>query len=402
MPYSPDDLTTATEYEDPADAGGFQLAGPDLVHQTEPVSAGPFDLPEVRNWTRRQGPNTGRRDVFAEIGAYVRDPQTGQATVTERELARNLGVERKTVIRRIAILEQFGFLTQAHIRDALGHIISTTYTLAGVDSQWQPTAEIGDEDVSTDAYRQRQDRNLLHQQIEALAAQVKELGGVPAVEIPKWDRIERPHTQTHPYVPFWDVGTSPPPPSLSAKTISNDLSVTPAPKSPSPESAIVAFCRRYYDDYIAPGKVKGEKGLNHIGGAMRTFLENPIEFERWQRIVAREIARSDEQVASEYGAGNPVVTGDPDPQAEQVLAKIVDELAEHLPRPTTETWLLPLVGHRLSDTELVIVCPTQFVAEWIEQRIYQAVQKAAEKVLGRPVDLVLALREGWNNAEEEE
>ena len=52
-------------------AEGSQLPYVDVVHQAaaEYVSPGPFDLPEVRAWTRRQGLNVGRRDVLSEIGA---------------------------------------------------------------------------------------------------------------------------------------------------------------------------------------------------------------------------------------------------------------------------------------------------------------------------------------------
>ena len=172
----------------------------DVVHQAaaEYVSPGPFDLPEVRAWTRRQGPNVGRRDVLSEIGAYVRDLSTGEATVTYGEIAQNLGIERKAVGSKIDVLETYGFLATHHNRDSKGYIVSTTYILAGVYSNWMTTVEVGDQDVTSAKYRQEQ----LLLQLEALAAQVIELGGVPVVDVPNRDRTEE--REINPYVPNRD------------------------------------------------------------------------------------------------------------------------------------------------------------------------------------------------------
>ena len=97
--------------------------------------------------------------------------------------------------------------------------MSTTYILAGVYSNWMTTVEVGGKDVTSAKYRQEQ----LLLQLEALAAQVVELGGVPVVDIPNRDRTDERERKIYPsllilsekrkinpYVPKWDIGIAPP------------------------------------------------------------------------------------------------------------------------------------------------------------------------------------------------
>ena len=304
----------------------------DVVHQaaTEYVSPGPFDLPEVRAWTRRQGPNVGRRDVLSEIGAYVRDLSTGEATVSHGEIAQNLGIERKAVGSKIDVLETYGFLATHHNRDSKGYIVSTTYILAGVYSNWMTTVEVGDQDVTSAKYRQEQ----LLLQLEALAAQVIELGGVPVVDVPNRDRTvereinpyvpnrdrtEEREREINPYVPKWDIGIA----HLSPNPVRNRTTAT----SPTVDDIIYQFCVAHYDQYLARGRVQGEKGFDAIGGAMRSFRQRPEEFARWRGIVARESAEDGQPAALQ-----------PEGEAESTLTVPLESDIDGGPGPPFMDW----------------------------------------------------------------
>ena len=76
--------------------------------------------------------------------------------------------------------------------------MSTTYILTGVYSNWLTPDFDGGQDVTSAKYRQEQ----LLLQLEALAAQVIELGGVPVVYVP--NRYRTNEREIYPYVPKWD------------------------------------------------------------------------------------------------------------------------------------------------------------------------------------------------------
>ena len=68
-----------------------------------------------------------------------------------------------------------------------------------------------------------------------------------------------------------------------------------------------------------------------------------------------------------------------------------------LPRPTFETWLKPTEGVVQSQTTegtqvLVVEAPTPFAVEWLERRMFHALQRTLEKVAGYPVELQLQVR----------
>ena len=83
--------------------------------------------------------------------------------------------------------------------------------------------------------------------------------------------------------------------------------------------------------------------------------------------------------------------------AREVWRAVLGDLQMQLPRPTFETWLKPTEGVALSsdaDGEQVFVveAPTPFAVEWLERRMFHALQNTLEKVAGHPVQLHLQVR----------
>ena len=78
--------------------------------------------------------------------------------------------------------------------------------------------------------------------------------------------------------------------------------------------------------------------------------------------------------------------------AREVWRAVLGDLQLQLPRPTYETWLKPTEGVAHESDSFVVEAPTSFAVEWLERRMYQALQKSLEKVVGHPLDLQLRVK----------
>ncbi len=83
--------------------------------------------------------------------------------------------------------------------------------------------------------------------------------------------------------------------------------------------------------------------------------------------------------------------------AREVWRAVLGDLQMQLPRPTFETWLKPTEGVSLSQESdggqvFVVEAPTPFAVEWLERRMFHALQRTLEKVAGHPVELRLQVR----------
>ena len=63
-----------------------------------------------------------------------------------------------------------------------------------------------------------------------------------------------------------------------------------------------------------------------------------------------------------------------------------------LPRPTFETWLKPTEGIADNGQVFVVEAPTAFAVEWLEKRMFHALNRTLEKVAGQPLELQLQVR----------
>ncbi len=83
--------------------------------------------------------------------------------------------------------------------------------------------------------------------------------------------------------------------------------------------------------------------------------------------------------------------------AREVWKAVLGELQMQVPRPTFETWLKPTEGVAQSQSNdggqaFVVEAPTPFAVEWLERRMFHALHRTLEKVLGHPVELQLRVK----------
>lgn len=78
--------------------------------------------------------------------------------------------------------------------------------------------------------------------------------------------------------------------------------------------------------------------------------------------------------------------------AREVWRAVLGDLQMQLPRPTFETWLKPTEGVAENGDTFIVEAPTPFAVEWLERRMFHALQRTLEKVAGRPLELHLQVK----------
>ena len=78
--------------------------------------------------------------------------------------------------------------------------------------------------------------------------------------------------------------------------------------------------------------------------------------------------------------------------AREVWRAVLGDLQLQLPRPTFETWLKPTEGVAFDGNTFVVEAPNSFAVEWLERRMYHALQKTLKKVSGREFELELKVK----------
>jgi chromosomal replication initiator protein len=78
--------------------------------------------------------------------------------------------------------------------------------------------------------------------------------------------------------------------------------------------------------------------------------------------------------------------------AREVWRAVLGDLQLQLPRPTYETWLKPTEGISYDELSFVVEAPNSFAVEWLERRMYHALQKTLKKVSGREFELQLRVK----------
>ena len=71
---------------------------------------------------------------------------------------------------------------------------------------------------------------------------------------------------------------------------------------------------------------------------------------------------------------------------------MLGDLQMQLPRPTFETWLKSTEGVADDGETFIVEAPTPFAVEWLERRMFHALQRTLEKVADRPLQLQLRVR----------
>ena len=80
------------------------------------------------------------------------------------------------------------------------------------------------------------------------------------------------------------------------------------------------------------------------------------------------------------------------PSAREVWRAVLGDLQMQLPRPTFETWLKPTEGVAENGQIFIVEVPTSFAVEWLERRMFYALQRTLEKVVDRPMELQLRVK----------
>ena len=78
--------------------------------------------------------------------------------------------------------------------------------------------------------------------------------------------------------------------------------------------------------------------------------------------------------------------------AREVWRAVLGDLQLQLPRPTYETWLKPTEGISCDELSFVVEAPNSFAVEWLERRMYHALQKTLKKVSGCDFELQLQVK----------
>ena len=79
----------------------------------------------------------------------------------------------------------------------------------------------------------------------------------------------------------------------------------------------------------------------------------------------------------------------PDPEAKALWDEVLASLQAQLPRPTFETWVKPTAGLAFQGDLFIVAAPTVFAVEWLEKRMFHALQSALERAAGRSLQLQL-------------
>ena len=88
-----------------------------------------------------------------------------------------------------------------------------------------------------------------------------------------------------------------------------------------------------------------------------------------------------------------------DPDARSLWRAVLADLQLQLPRPTFDTWLKPTAGVAFQEDRFIVVAPTPFAVEWLERRMFHALQSTLERAAGRGLQLQLQALEAHNGNE---
>ena len=79
----------------------------------------------------------------------------------------------------------------------------------------------------------------------------------------------------------------------------------------------------------------------------------------------------------------------PDPDAGSLWSRVLEDLRPQVPRHAFDTWLKPTAGVAFRGDQFIVAAPTALAMEWLERRMFHALQSALEKATGRGLQLRL-------------
>ena len=196
------------------------------------------------------------------------------------------------------------------------------------------------------------------------------------------------------------LGVPPVPPSEPADPPSREPPLRANPPLPPEEPPPPQFPE--VDQWVAENWERLKAGgIKSYVGYREWLRKHPHEIE-----IQAEKWRAADQAEERAAQGNrrnppedltvPVWDGPPpDPEAGQLWSTVLDNLRAKLPRPTFETWLKPTTGMAIDPGDvdvLVVGAPTPFAVEWLERRMFHALQTELQKVADKSLDLRFTVR----------
>ena len=390
-----------------------QLPIVDIAHQTSDAEAPDslenppiFADKRVAAWIHMQGPrrlpgqdakclNPTWRGILNQLGEYV-DPETGEAWPSQLTLAKLMDTKVGVINRVLKGAEELGYFTITKRLWPGSKWRHNVYRFAGIDSAWQVTEEKGYETAILSADKAKIAE--LERQLSILMADyaAKGLDLPQGIEMEVRGNFTERESATkerdsdsyylteNESVNQWEAESL----SLEESSVALAESDTVPPSDP-----VAEFVDANLDNLI-------EGGWKHRGGIMRVFREDPAEMERWRRILDEmgpEVEGYRDALEDTGPQEAQVVS--PDPVAEEVWNAVLDRLASDIPRPMYETRLKGTMGVSVDEHIFVVGVPTSLAVEWLERRMYHAIETAVREETGNALRVRFIVANLWQEDE---
>ena len=399
----------------PLEQDGIMPAMPDIATQTDPDSveeasppARPVVRPDILNWAMDTGPRMGpfHRAVLVAISRYADDQ--GYANPAQATIAKDLDCTRPAVNRAVKGLVGLGLLEVETVVGDNGPY--NRYRLTGVDRDWRPREKDMQQEASIDgAYRAV---------ISDLRAEiVRKDEGIRTMALRLGDAgVIVDDSVTDDYTPSSLVVVKPNQFTNQGKTTTTTVPVT---EDDNGGGGVT-------DDYTPPqdGRGRDDAAKNRLQGitmdvdrhweSLRKSAAHPGGWEkkrsaiRWYELnydnappgsfsfLEQMQFLADGQPGPEEDSSpeTPVATGEASAEAQKVWSEVMAALEAQLPRSAFQTWLKATEGHSIGQDGMVVSAATSFAVDWLERRMYNAIQKTVEQVTGQPLEVHFVVRVG--------
>ncbi len=415
-----------------------QLPHVELVHQIAGVTVEepqdflgdwPEGISHIVDWARNTGPVIPdvHRIVLLAIAAHA--AEDGFASVSMAKLAWLVGCSRQAVARRIMFLEDHELLEQEeHITDkGLGY----RYLLTGLDRNWvRLPKDPSHAPTVAGAYRARlQSLQGRIQEAEAESARKDDIirrlleergdaGGLEEV-LPERSGAGRGggmlHGETSPVVVVVEPESSDKSsddfslgienPNTTTTTDGGDVtSQRNIPPHDEKMERVHAFVFRPEVWAVHGASAENPGGWKSRTSAIRWYVANydsapdgSLSFLEQEYIFSREAeeerlereaedAEAEAEIEAE-GAESREQAETADPEVGRIWKLVLGELQLQVPKPMFETWLKRTAGVRMDDEVFVVGAPTTFSVEWLERRMYHAIQTIVQRVTMKPLEV---------------
>ena len=351
----------------------------------------PLDDPTVAYYTQHTGPWLGlaARALFCQLGRYV-NPDTGQCWPTQERLARDLDTSRQSVARLGDKLVAAGEILVEHLPGESGKRNIYTFT-GGLRKGWVPDDKPDLDGRSIEQYYFEETIRLKAQMAELQQAfnRLLSTGEIPddlpgvafPTDVPNvTSEINKKEEEEEESIDS-DYESS------SSSSLNAQKTATLALEEP------LSWCK---ENWINISKPVRPRGWDDIYQAARYYRGNPSNFEEDKLgLEAWLETRKPAPLEYRYGDGAAEDTGRPplpdqDPEARALWERVLARIQEQLPRPTFETWLKNTEGIAQQGEDFLVGVGSQFVLEWLERRMFHAMEVNLEKEAGRPLTLRLS------------